>query len=93
MLAEPPGADREAVQAAQERAVVEPPPTEHAVEALGQRALGDVYAGRVVRERGVHFAGLEREGAEMGVRVKAARVALEELCEQAGRARPLAAVA
>jgi hypothetical protein len=41
MFAETPGAQREAVQAPQERAVVDPAPPESPVEGLRQRALGD----------------------------------------------------
>ena len=75
---EAPGAERQAVQAAEEGAVVDPSPAEHATEVLRQRAFRDSHAGRVMRLRRRRVVVLEREASQVRVRVDAARVPFDQ---------------
>jgi len=88
---EAPGAEREAVQAAQEGSVIDPPPAQDAGEVLRKRALGDRHAGRVVRLRGGRI--VECEHPQMGVGVQTPRIPLRQALEQRQRAGALSAVA
>jgi hypothetical protein len=71
------GVERQAVEA-EEGAVVDPSPADHAPEVLRQRALRDLHAGRVMRLRRRRVVLLEREAAQVRVRVDAARVPLDQ---------------
>jgi hypothetical protein len=92
-LAETPCADHQPMQAAQKRAVINPPPREHTIEILWQRLLGDPDARRVMRERSLDIAGGKREQPEMRVRVQAPRIPLRDATQHCLRPLVLPAVA
>ena len=71
--AEAPEAQSVSMQAAQERAIVEAAPCEHAVEHIGKRQLADPHADLVVNER-AHRGSIEQLASEVCVRVEAAQV-------------------